>query len=130
MQLKIKSSFTKAIDYRKVLCGKRLASKYYDIRVRYRFDKIQGQNIDHICIRFSVNASKKLGNACTRNFVKRRMRSLAREFIPQDVPAYWMFIVKPLFCNAKYTVLQKQMSQSMLVCKNKYEGKFKKNSFN
>lgn len=49
---------------------------------QYYFDKNTGNNAEHFC-RVGYTASKKVGNAITRNRAKRRLKEAARKILPE-----------------------------------------------
>ena len=60
--------FTKSLEYKLVVAnGKRIRSSNFNLQYLSTEDK---------SIRIGITASKKLGNAVKRNYVKRRIRSL------------------------------------------------------
>ncbi len=67
---------TKSLEYKLVLTnGKRLNSNNFNL---------QYLNTEVNYIRFGITASKKLGNAVKRNFVKRRIKSLLHKILKNN----------------------------------------------
>ena len=58
-------------------------------------------------IRFGIVTKKKIGNAVFRNFIKRRIRSICREYIPQiDINCNIILIPGIQICKSDYDILQ------------------------
>jgi ribonuclease P protein component len=64
---------------------------------------VQYKEADRTCVGFT--ATKRLGNAVTRNRAKRRLRCIARAVLPNARVGWYVFIAKPTTLTMPYTKL-------------------------
>tara|TARA_S200000501_G_C20817358_1_gene741225 strand:- start:570 stop:899 length:330 start_codon:yes stop_codon:yes gene_type:complete len=64
--------------------GKKINSKNFNI---------QYLNTKAMNVRIGITASKKLGNAVKRNFIKRRIKSLTRIVLTQNYTSYKDYVI-------------------------------------
>lgn len=59
--------------------------------------------------RVGFSVSKKVGNAVTRNLVRRRLRECVRQELPQLKNGLYVFVVRPAAADCSYAQLQKSV---------------------
>ena len=60
-------------------------------------------------LKVGFSVSKKVGNAVTRNLVKRRLRECFREHIEHVKPGLYVVVARPVAAQADYATLQKSL---------------------
>ena len=72
------------------------------------------QRIDASCSFVGYTASRRVGNAVKRNFAKRRMRALIREFSNEFSPGYaFVFIANTRTTEMKFAELKSDFCYSL-----------------
>ena len=61
-------------------------------------------------LKVGFSVSKKVGNAVTRNLVKRRLRECFREHIGRVRPGFYIVVARPIAAEAEYAVLQRSLT--------------------
>ncbi len=66
-------------------------------------------------IHLGFTVTKKIGNAVTRNFVKRRLRALANEYMPQVAKAGYDYVIigRKAATNRDYSLLLKDLKYTL-----------------
>ena len=109
MRVKI-SSLSKNEDFKYLLGGKKISSKY--ITIFYR--KLTKMNPGSLNISFVTK--KKLGNAVKRNKIKRRLKNIINEAIKNmtiKCNYSYLVIAKPTMLNNEYKNIKETLFQSL-----------------
>ena len=99
-------SLSKNEDFRSILNGKKINNKYSTIF----FKKIDRLNSKQLNISFI--AKKKLGNAVTRNKIKRRLKNIMRDItrnININCKYSYLVIAKKIVFNHKFEDIKKEL---------------------
>lgn len=96
VSLSSKKSFRKLADQ-----GKRARSG--NLSLIYRLDESQGT------INVAYSVGKKVGKAVTRNKIKRRLRSLVRDYSDQLHGGDYLVMVSPKVVNLRFSELRDEM---------------------
>lgn len=108
-------SLKKSCEYKVTLDrGKKLVSASF---VLFSFDRRLSPSRVEVCtesIRIGITASKKVGNAVTRNFIKRRFRHLSNEFLISGTPGFdYVIIARKSAKKAEFKTLQNQLNYAL-----------------
>ena len=109
MRVKI-SSLSKNEDFKYLLGGKKISSKY--ITIFYR--KLTKMNPGSLNISFVTK--KKLGNAIKRNKIKRRLKNIINEAVKNMIIKCnysYLVIAKPTMLNNEYKNIKETLFQSL-----------------
>ena len=105
MKVKI-SSLSKSVEFKSLINGKKINNKYSTIF----FKKIDRLNSEQLNISFI--AKKKLGNAVTRNKIKRRLKNIMRDItrnININCKYSYLVIAKKIVFNHKFEDIKKEL---------------------
>jgi|SRR5574344_432257 ribonuclease P protein component len=92
-RLKTNEDFKRVLDNRKVLKFKSMSVYYVK------------NSLDHS--RFGLSVSKKIGNAVTRNFVKRRFRANIKDLCDlESLCGDFVIIARASVCDMSYSEIQ------------------------
>ena len=100
------TSLSKNAEFKSLLNGKRISSKYSTIF----FKKLSDKNSNRLNISFV--AKKKLGNAVIRNKIKRRLRNIMNEAykkIDINLNYSYLLVAKKMIFDDKYTNVKKNL---------------------
>ena len=97
LKLKKSKEYYSVFTYGKKINSKNFNLQYLDSRIKY--------------IRVGITASKKLGNAVNRNFVKRRIRSLVQKVFSKTCVSVkdYVIVAKKGILSEKFDSLQKEL---------------------
>ena len=92
--------------------AKKIFSKNFIIQKYTNSDSID------LNLKFGFTASKKIGNAVTRNRAKRRMRALVSRFVQEDINSFdnkssYVFVAKSSLNKALFINLYSEMQQCL-----------------
>ena len=102
-------SLSKNEDFKSILSGKKISNKYLTIF----FKKLSDKNNNRLNISFV--AKKKIGNAVTRNKIKRRLRNIMNDACKEtliNLKYSYLVIAKPTMLNNEYTNIKETLIQS------------------
>ena len=102
------TSLSKNAEFKSLLSGKKISNKYSSIY----FKKINGKNSNRLNISFV--AKKKLGNAVTRNKIKRRLRNIMNEAVKKikiNFDYSFLVIAKSSMLNNEYKIIKETLFQ-------------------
>ena len=102
-------SLSKNEDFKSILSGKKISNKYLTIF----FKKLSDKNNNRLNISFV--AKKKIGNAVTRNKIKRRLRNITNEAVKKVAIKFrysYLVIAKPTMLNNEYTNIKETIIQN------------------
>ncbi|MDE1900229.1 MAG: ribonuclease P protein component [Alphaproteobacteria bacterium] len=68
---------------------------------------------DASMVRFGLTATKKIGNAVTRNRARRRLRALAAELLPNAIPGDYVLIARDTTPTATFDAMRQDMIKGM-----------------
>ncbi len=100
------TSLSKNAEFKSLLNGKRISSKYSTIF----FKKLSDKNSNRLNISFV--AKKKLGNAVIRNKIKRRLRNIMNEAYKKiniNLNYSYLLVAKKMIFDDKYTNVKKNL---------------------
>ena len=100
------TSLSKNAEFKSLLNGKRISSKYSTIF----FKKLSDKNSNRLNISFV--AKKKLGNAVIRNKIKRRLRNIMNEAykkIDINLNYSYLLVAKKMIFDDKYENVKKNL---------------------
>ena len=103
-------SLSKNEDFKSILSGKKISNKYLTIF----FKKLSDKNNNRLNISFV--AKKKIGNAITRNRIKRRLRNIMNDACEEtsiNLKYSYLVIAKPTMLNNEYTNIKETLFQSL-----------------
>ena len=108
-------SLKKSCEYKITLDrGKKIVSSAF---VLFSLDRKRICPQTEICpnsIRIGITASRKVGNAVTRNFIKRRFRHLSSEFLASGTPGFdYVIIARKSAKEVDYKHLQNQLNYAL-----------------
>ena len=109
MRIKI-SSLSKNEDFKYLLGGKKISSKY--ITIFYR--KLAKMNPDSLNISFITK--KKLGNAIIRNKIKRRLRNIMNDALKKiniNNKYSYLFMAKKNVFDDEYILIKKNIFETL-----------------
>ena len=109
MKSKIVSLY-KNEEFKSILSGKKISNKYLTIF----FKRLSGKNNKKLNISFVTK--KKIGNAVSRNKIKRRLKNiinLAVKKITVKFEYSYLVIAKPTMLNNDYTKIKETLFQSL-----------------
>mgnify|MGYP000893322609 CR=1 FL=1 len=97
LQYRVKKNedFSKIIEEKKVLKFKTVV--IYFIKSSYNHS------------RFGLSVSKKLGNAVTRNLIKRRLRAIIKDLFVEDLCVDFVVIARSSICRSTMDDIKKDM---------------------
>ena len=104
------TSLSKNAEFKSLLSGKKISSKYSSIY----FKKINGKNSNRFNISFV--AKKKLGNAVIRNKIKRRLRNIMNDACKEtsiNLKYSYLVIAKPTMLNNEYKNIKETLFQDL-----------------
>ena len=92
--------------------AKKIFSKNFIIQKYTNSDSID------LNLKFGFTATKKIGNAVTRNRAKRRMRALVRRFVKEDINSFdnkssYVLVAKSSLNKALFINLYSEMQQCL-----------------
>ena len=92
--------------------AKKIYSKNFIIQKYTNSDSID------LNLKFGFTATKKIGNAVTRNRAKRRMRALVSRFVKEDINSFdnkssYVLVAKSSLNNALFINLYSEMQQCL-----------------
>ena len=92
--------------------AKKIFSKNFIIQKYTNSDSID------LNLKFGFTATKKIGNAVTRNRAKRRMRALVRRFVQEDINSFdnkssYVLVAKSSLNKALFINLYSEMQQCL-----------------
>ena len=99
-------SLSKNEDFKSILSGKKISNKYSTIF----FKKLSDKNNNRLNISFV--AKKKIGNAVTRNRIKRRLRNIMNEAyrkIDINLNYSYLLVAKRMIFDDRYTNVKKHL---------------------
>lgn len=99
-------SLTKNEDFKSIIGGKKISNKYLTIF----FKKLSGKNNKKLNISFVTK--KKIGNAVSRNKIKRRLRNIMNEatrVINLNLNYSYLFIAKRTVLNDNYEKIKQTL---------------------
>ena len=100
------TSLSKNAEFKSLLNGKRISSKYSTIF----FKKLSDKNSNRLNISFV--AKKKLGNAVIRNKIKRRLRNIMNEAYKKiniNLNYSYLLVAKKMIFDDKYINVKKNL---------------------
>ncbi len=109
MRIKI-SSLSKNEDFKYLLGGKKISSKY--ITIFYR--KLTKMNPGSLNISFVIK--KKLGNAIIRNKIKRRLRNIMNDALKKiniNIKYSYLFMAKKNVFDDEYILIKKNIFETL-----------------
>ena len=101
-------SLSKNEEFKSILSGKKISNKYLTIF----FKRLSGKNNKKLNISFVTK--KKIGNAVSRNKIKRRLKNiinLAVKKISVKFEYSYLVIAKPTMLNNDYTNIKETLFQ-------------------
>ena len=101
-------SLSKNEEFKSILSGKKISNKYLTIF----FKRLSGKNNKKLNISFVTK--KKIGNAVSRNKIKRRLKNiinLAVKKITVKFEYSYLVIAKPTMLNNDYTNIKETLFQ-------------------
>ena len=104
-------SLSKNEDFKSILSGKKISNKYLTIF----FKKLSDKNNNRLNISFV--AKKKIGNAVTRNKIKRRLRNImndATKTINMNLNYSYLFIAKKNIYDAEYKMIKNSIFKDLI----------------
>ena len=107
-------SHSKSDDFISILKGKKISSKYSTIF----FKKLSNKNTNNLNISFIVK--KKIGNAVTRNKIKRRLRNIMNDAIKKidiNFKYSYLMIAKKNVAFDKYIEIKNEIFKKILIVK-------------
>ena len=107
-------SHSKSDDFISILKGKKISSKYSTIF----FKKLSNKNTNNLNISFIVK--KKIGNAVTRNKIKRRLRNIMNDAIKKidiNFEYSYLMIAKRNVAFDKYIEIKNEIFKKILIVK-------------
>ena len=102
-------SLSKNEEFKSILNGKRISNKYLTIF----FKRLSGKNNKKLNISFVTK--KKIGNAVSRNKIKRRLKNIVDEAFKKisiNINYSYLVIAKPTMLNNEYTNIKETLIQS------------------
>lgn len=100
--------------------GKYVICKNFIIQFCERKDEFLYYNLDFIYLskyssRYGIIASKKIGNAVSRNLAKRKIRSLVRETFPRFSQSEFDYVIiaKKGILKTKFTTLKDEFTKNI-----------------
>ena len=101
-------SLSKNEDFKSILSGKKISNKYLTIF----FKKLSDKNNNRLNISFV--AKKKIGNAVTRNRIKRRLRNIMNDACKEtsiNLKYSYLVIAKPTMLNNEFKKIKETLFQ-------------------
>ena len=101
-------SLSKNEDFKSILGGKKISNKYLTIF----FKKLSDKNNNRLNISFV--AKKKIGNAVTRNRIKRRLRNIMNDACKEtsiNLKYSYLVIAKPTMLNNDFKIIKNTLFQ-------------------
>ena len=102
------TSLSKNEDFKSILGGKKLSNKYLTIFFRELSDK------DNKKLNISFVTKKKIGNAVSRNKIKRRLRNIMNEAVKKieiNFDYSFLVIAKSSMLNNEYKIIKETLFQ-------------------
>ena len=99
-------SLSKNEDFKSILSGKKISNKYLTIF----FKKLSDKNNNRLNISFV--AKKKIGNAVTRNRIKRRLRNIMNDAFKKisiKLSYSYLVIAKPTMLNNEFNNIKETL---------------------
>ena len=103
-------SLSKNKDFKSILNGKKVSNKYLSIF----FKELSDKSIKKLNISFIVK--KKIGNAVTRNKIKRRLRNIVNHAIKELIVKFnysYLVIAKSTMLNNDYANIKETLFQDL-----------------
>ena len=104
------SSLTKSEDFKNLLNGRKISNRYSTIFFR----KLSTNNSKLLKVSFVTK--KKIGNAVTRNKIKRRLRNIMNEAIKEidiNLNYSYLFIAKKKILENQYELIKKNLYEDL-----------------
>ena len=103
-------ALSKNEEFKKLLKMKKVTNKYFTIF----FGNLKNRNDKRLNISFSVK--KKIGNAVTRNKIKRRLRSIMNDAFKKisiKLNYSYLVIAKPTMLNSEFKDIKETLFQDL-----------------
>ena len=104
-------SLSKNEEFKSILSGKKISNKYLTIF----FKRLSGKNNKKLNISFVTK--KKIGNAVSRNKIKRRLKNIMNDAIKKiSIKLHYSYLViaKPTMLNNEFKIIKETLFQEFI----------------